>query len=308
VEALEVFIEEGRGENSNVGLARDAVAELSDEYVIEIQADSMRNPFEDNVEYIRIPGGTYKYSVSKKMETVPDIYFCKYLVTNKRYRKFISYLEGGQADFERIVSLKTFAGELLEMAETIKGFSDYLGTKPGEWKDKFRSYYDDDKRFKGEDQPVVGVAWYAARAYCFWLSCLQKQEVVYRLPTEIEWEWAAAGREPDGSMREYPWEKSKGRPNPNLANYGKEVGATTPVDRYPEGATPEGLMDMAGNVWEWMGNFYEEKKKYPAVRGGSWHLQSDSLSCASRDYDIPDLRDLPFGFRVVSVFSPSHAP
>jgi formylglycine-generating enzyme required for sulfatase activity len=306
VEALEGFVEKGREDDSNVGLARDVVAELSEEYVIRFQPDSLRNPFEDKVEYIRIPGGTYEYSVSKKMEQVPDIYFCKYLVTNKRYRKFISYLEGGQTDLENIVPLDTFSGELLEMAKTIKGYSGYLGIKPGEWKNKFRSKYDDDKRFKGEDQPVVGVTWYAARAYCFWLSCLQKHEVVYRLPTEVEWEWAAAGKEHDGSMREYPWEKSKGEPNPNLANYGREVDATTPVDRYPDGATPEGLMDMAGNVWEWMGNFYDEDEDTYALRGGSWRYPSGLLRCVSRDPNIPPLSWVSYvGFRVAALSSPS---
>ncbi len=308
VEALETFIETGKKDDSNVGLARDVVAELSREYVIEIQPDSLRNPFEDNVEYIRIPGGTYKFSVSEEMETVPDIYFCKYPVTNKRYRKFISYLEGGQKNLESIVPLEAFAKELLEMAKTVKGYSGYLGTEPGEWKDKFRSPFDDDKRFKGEDQPVVSVTWYAVRAYCFWLSCLQNQEVEYRLPTEVEWEWAAAGREPDGSMREYPWEKSKGDPTPNLANYGYEMGATTPVDRYPDGATPEGLLDMAGNVWEWMGNLYEEGREVRALRGGSWYYRSGLLACASRRYDLPGYGGNDFGFRVVSVVSPSHTP
>lgn len=306
VEALEDFIDKGRGDDLNVGLARDAVAELSEEYVIEFQPDSMRNPYEDNVEYIRIPGGTYKFSVSKELETVPEIYFCKYPVTNKRYRRFISYLEGGQKDLESIVPLKTFAEDLLEMAKASERYAGYLGTQPGKWKDKFRSPFDDEKRFKGEDQPVVGITWYAARAYCLWLSCLQKREVVYRLPTEVEWEWAAAGREPESSLREYPWEKGKGDPTPKLANYGNEVGATTPVDRYPDGATPEGLMDMAGNVLEWMDNFYLKDKDYRALRGGSWDDRSDDLSCASRCYDDPDGRDVVLGFRVVSVFSPSH--
>jgi len=66
--------------------------------------------------------------------------------------------------------------------------------------------------------------------------------------------------EPNGTIRKYPWPKDKGEPNQNLANYGKNVGATTPVDRYPEGATPLGLMDMAGNVWEWMDSYYDKMK------------------------------------------------
>lgn len=308
VEAMKSFIGKSEEEEPNVALARDAVAELSEEYVIEFQPGSMRNPFEDNVEYIKIPGGTYNCSISQKIETVPDIFFCKYPVTNKRYRRFISYLEGKQTDLKQTLPFKLFSEKLKEFAKDIKEYSDYLGPDPGEWKKKFRSRFENDKRFKGDDQPVVGVTWYAARAYCFWLTCLHQNKIIYRLPTEVEWEWAAAGREPDDSLRKYPWDKSKGEPNSNLANYGREVGATTPVGRYPDGATPEGLMDTAGNVWEWMDNFYDEDKAVRAVRGGSWDDRSGVLFCASRDYLFPDYGHYYFGFRVVSVVSPSHTP
>lgn len=141
---------------------------------------------------------------------------------------------------------------------------------------EFSAY--EEKRFNGDNQPVVGISWYAARSYCFWLSCLEtvinqgrkiedvKQVAdIYRLPTEKEWEWAAGG-ETNGSIREYPWPKDKGGPTPSLANYGENVGATTLVGRYPEGATPRGLMDMAGNAWEWMENLYREDGKKKEVR------------------------------------------
>ncbi len=123
---------------------------------------------------------------------------------------------------------------------------------------------------------------------------------MFRLPTEIEWVWAAAGREKDGSLRKYPWLKSRGEPTQELANYNKNVGATTPVDRYPQGATPEGLLDMGGNVWEWQGNYYDDDKDFFALRGGSWYLWASSLCCVSRYDLIPDnfwYNDL--GFRVV---------
>jgi formylglycine-generating enzyme required for sulfatase activity len=119
---------------------------------------------------------------------------------------------------------------------------------------------------------------------------------LYRLPNE--WEWTAAGREPDGSLREYPWPKTKGKPTPELANYNENVGATTPVGRYPEGATPEGLMDMAGNVWEWMENLHE-KFGAPALRGGSWSNLGGGLCCSARNFDHPGLWDRYIGFRVV---------
>jgi formylglycine-generating enzyme required for sulfatase activity len=239
------------------------------------------------------------------------LYFCKYPVTNKRYRHFISYLAGDEKELTGVLPLDLFAPKLRTFAGSIKGFIEKSGKEPEEWLENF-AYYDD-RRFNGLDQPVVGIRWYAARAYCFWLSCLEaarggdlrdldiKQIAsIYRLPNEWEWEWAAAGREPDGSLREYPWPKSKGKPNPNLANYGQSVDATTPVGRYPQGATPEGLMDMAGNVWEWMENWYDKDENAPALRGGSWLDDVGLLRCSARIYDYPDIGDnYGVGFRVL---------
>jgi formylglycine-generating enzyme required for sulfatase activity/energy-coupling factor transporter ATP-binding protein EcfA2 len=331
IHAVEDFIKNSKDDEANLGHARDIVSELSVEvdveYVPKMEKvveetfaltlpDSFRNLFEDNVEYIKIPGGTYTFSVSQTMETVPDLYFCKYPVTNKRYRRFISYLEGNQTQLEHTLPLEMFTERLLEFAKTIKGYQDYLDKDSSKWQKKLRSRYDDEKSFKGEDQPVVGVSWYDARAYCFWLSCLHWQAVamakkvkkppdpvqlasLFRLPTEVEWEWAAAGREPDGSLREYPWAKSKGEPNPSLANYDGNVGTTTPVGRYPDGATPEGLMDMAGNVWEWMGNSHEKYKDSFTLRGGSWIYYDYYLRCAARLYFHPGYRYNYVGFRVL---------
>jgi formylglycine-generating enzyme required for sulfatase activity len=315
-------------DESNLSYAEDIVAEAAGTPEPRIQTpvtkepllqDSFRNIFEGNVEYIKVPGGTYQYSLSKKMITVPDLSFCKYPVTNKRYRLFISYLEGKLKNLAKKLPLDMFAERLLEFSKTIKGYSEYLEKDFNKWQSKLRSGDDDDKKFNGDDQPVVGVTWYGARTYCFWLSCLdavirgdaqllkgdlRRWASVYRLPTEEEWEWAAGG-EPDGSIREYPWAKDKGKPNKNLSNYGEHVGATTPVDRYPEGATPLGLMDMAGNVWEWMENYYDEDKKTIALRGGAWYSKEGSLVCSSRiNYDPRVIWIISVDFRVLRASPP----
>jgi formylglycine-generating enzyme required for sulfatase activity/DNA replication protein DnaC len=315
-------------DESNLSYADDIVAEATAKPGPVLQKirtkeplvqNSFRNPFEYNVEYIKIPGGTYRYSVSKQTVTVPDLYFCKYPVTNKRYRRFISYLAGKEKELEKELSLDLYAERLLKFADTIKGYPEYMGKDASGWKNEFRSQYDDDKKLNGNDQPVVGVTWYAARAYCFWLSCLdaaltkEKQLLtgdtgelpsIYRLPTEEEWEWAAGG-EPDGSMRKYPWPKDKGEPGKNLANFNKNVDATTPVDRYPEGATPLGLMDMAGNVWEWMENYSSESKEYMALRGGAYYSDKASLVCSARGNLNPLSQwDYVFGFRVLRASHP----
>jgi formylglycine-generating enzyme required for sulfatase activity/energy-coupling factor transporter ATP-binding protein EcfA2 len=315
-------------DQSNLSYAEDIAAEAAAKPVPVLQKietkepllqNSYRNPFEKNVEYIKIPGGTYKYSVSKQLVKVPDLYFCKYPVTNKRYRRFISFLAGKEKELEKELSVDLYAERLLKFADTIKGYSGYLEKNPGKCQDLLRSNYDDDKKFNGDDQPVVGVAWYAARAYCFWLSCLdtalrkEKQLLtgdtsllasIYRLPMEEEWEWAAGG-EPDGSIRKYPWPKDKGEPAKNLANFNNNVGATTPVDRYPEGATPLGLMDMAGNAWEWMENYYDNDEKYMALRGGAYYSKEGSLFCSARGIGDPHGSwDDNFGFRVLRASPP----
>ena len=269
-----------------------------------------RNPFELNAEYIRIPRGSFAYSVTQQSETVPDLYFAKYPVTNQRYRLFVNYLAGQDAKLAEMLPVSSFVKGLLASVAKEQGFKKYLGDDPGSWAQKLRSGYDEDKRFKGDDQPVVGVSWFDASAYCLWLSMLEgvaqgagrerKLAHMYRLPREVEWEWAAAGRAPGGGLREYPWPAEKGAPSDKLANYNQNVGATTPVGRYPDGATPEGLMDMAGNVWEWMENWHEDLKgRARSLRGGSWYNAEFSLGCSGRNGGDPVNRIFFVGFRVV---------
>jgi formylglycine-generating enzyme required for sulfatase activity len=264
-------------------------------------AKSFRNPLELNAEYILIPGGKYKYSGTKKEAEVPPVYFAKYPVTNKQYRRFIDYLAGKKNMQEALSVLppKEFAQSLLAKAQSIPDFVSYLEQNPKQWADKLRSGYDNEKRFNGEDQPVVVVTWFAATAYCHWLTEMQRaegrgksQKLVYKLPSEEEWEWAASG-----GKRKYPW--GDDGPDETRANYGQKVGQTTPVGAYPKGATPDGLMDMAGDVWEWMENLYQEDKRWRALRGGSWGVTAGNLPCAARGGSNPGGGNYGVGFRVV---------
>jgi len=105
--------------------------------------------------------------------------------------------------------------------------------------------YWDDPRLSKANQPVVGVSWMDANAFCKWEG--------KRLPTEAEWERAAKGPEGDNH---YPWGHKL---DPKKANYGQNVGHTTPVDSYPEGVSGFGVYNMAGNVFEWVEDWYEPK-------------------------------------------------
>jgi serine/threonine-protein kinase len=137
-----------------------------------------------------------------------------------------------------------------------------------------------------DDHPVVYVSWDDARAYAAWAG--------KRLLTEAEWEKAARGT--DG--RKYPWGREE--PSAARANYAKIVGATSPVGAHPDGASPYGVLDLAGNVWEWCEDvddpgFYADGPTYnpkntrrPAkaprfvMRGGSWLYGPRSLRTFSR--------------------------
>ena len=267
----------------------------------------IRNPYEHEAQYILIPGGTYRFSVGDKKTTIPDLYVAKYPVTNKQYRSFIDFLAGKPLENRLMISVKAYWEVLQDFArredDALRGFQKYLKEERN-LVDRFRSKYDDNRKFNKENQPVVGVSWYAARAYCLWLTMLAGKSIEYRLPTEQEWEWAAGGKRDETEkervlkVRKYPWGYEP-TPTTKHANYGQIEGATTAVGSYPDGATPEGLYDMAGNVWEWMGNLYRKDKNWKSLRGGSWYGESEDLACSARDVDYPGDGYDVIGFRVV---------
>jgi len=272
---------------------------------------SYRNPNEENAEYILIPGGSYLYSVTEKVERTEDLYVAKYPVTNRLYRTFIASLQSA-APVQR-----QFTAELTRIAEKNlwgPGFGNYLNDGKNDLAALLRSAQDEDRKFGGEQQPVVGVTWYAARAYCLWLSMVDGRAREYRLPNEVEWEWAAGGKQGTSGerVREYPWSEEKGVASPALLNCNQNVGATTPVGSYPDGATPEGLYDMAGNVLEWCSDWHgrrgtfvdplgPETGSYRVLRGGRWGGTAGGCRSASRHDVAPGSRFNFVGFRLVFV-------
>jgi len=145
------------------------------------------------------------------------------------------------------------------------------------------------------NSPVTEVSWEDAQGYCQWLSRETGKE--YRLPTEEEWEKAARGT--DG--RKYPWGNAE--PTNRQAHF-KDKQATAPIGSYPGGRSPYGCHDMAGNVWEWCEDWYDNDQKTRVLRGGSWVNDFPGrLLSSSRHDNTPVSRTDNLGFRVVLVGS-----
>jgi len=153
------------------------------------------------------------------------------------------------------------------------------------------------------NHPVVNVTWDNAVAYCRWLS--QETGQAYRLPTEAEWERAARGA---ADQREWPWGDGWDAERCNTAEGG--AGTTTPVGIYSAGASPEGVLDVAGNVWEWCNSLYEpypydpgdgrenpKAKGARVLRGGSWFVNLSNARCAFRNWNLPGYWCVIVGFR-----------
>ena len=151
-----------------------------------------------------------------------------------------------------------------------------------------------------EEHPVVRVSWQDATEFCAWLKQASGESI--RLPSEAEWEKAARGT--DGRI--YPWGSQP--PDVSRANYDQKVMDTTLVGKYsPAGDSPYGCADMAGNVWEWVSDWYkaypggepneEYGEKYRVVRGGSWDYDEGPLRSSNRSWFAPSLRYGLLGFR-----------
>lgn len=251
---------------------------------------------EGTPELIPIPKGTFSAGVDAskfhgsslsdgphRQVALPEYAIGKYPVTVAEYRAFVK--SGGyKREKERCW---THDGWSWRKANKIE--------QPLLW---------EDRTWTGNDRlPVVGVSWYEAVAYCYWLS----EEIGdrrYRLPSLAEWE--KAGRGNDGRL--FPFGDVFDATCCNVAE--SSIGRTTPVDHFAAGASPYGVMDMSGNILEWCASrflpgqdtFLEqgplEIQADRTLRGGGWSFPGKDARCTLSWTARPFQRDEHRGFRI----------
>lgn len=240
-----------------------------------LRFDAEHNRQVPDIDWRAVPAGNFRYGHKKRQIALPAFHIARYPITHCQFRCFI---------------------------DDPQGYAD-----PRWWEglaERFERAAEPDWDYA--NHPREHVSWFEAMAFCHWLSRALGCEI--RLPSEQEWEKAARGA--DG--REFPW----GEFAPGHANiderWGGEgthyLGFTSAVGIYPQGASPCGALDMAGNVWEWCLNRYDEPMETDpgsdagrVVRGGSWDFDRGIARCAFRHHHPPGYRYSLLGFRVLCV-------
>ena len=141
--------------------------------------------------------------------------------------------------------------------------------------------------------PACNISWLDAKEFCRWLR--KKTGDYYSLPQNDEWEKAARGE--DG--RHYPWGNEEGLEHHAHFN-SMHIGTTSQVGQKPQGVSPYGCHDMAGNVWEWCLDSFTDERDPHILKGGSWQNEAEYLDCGVRTYSYPPEKRRPYmGFRLL---------
>jgi formylglycine-generating enzyme required for sulfatase activity len=275
--------------------------------------DNMKLPVGDLEEILL---DVYRF-IKISSHAVPEPFWIgKYPVTNAQYERFLKSDDFAKSEFwtsfpkfdENCKAIGDWGDEGLKwLKEQLKDYEYF----PHEmWKVKPR--FLDDHRFgiANPDNPVVGISWYEANAYCNWLFVhwfdLPESQInpdlksaLIRLPLETEWIAAAGGNKPENR---YPWDlpgeaTADEKEISKRANVSGKIGHTTPVTKYSNGKSPFGVMDMSGNVLEWQANLDDEKGL--SARGGSWGIEYSGAHVSVHHSNNPNYRNIDFGFRAV---------
>lgn len=294
----------------------------------------------------RVAVGTpvFPGSVRRKLESVgasprdvelAEFAIARFPVTNIEFRAFVddggyrhsrwwqtdeaaAWRDGDPAFIERLEKLwvdtaeENYAKELQEGYYTLERLE---ATAADLCRARDEPYFFGNRRFNGPNQPVVGVNFWEARAYCAWLTDRGRSEgwlspsSLVRLPSEWEWEYASTG----GAQTVYPWGDEWAPALAHTRNDGTPYNQATPVGCYPQGTWPGGPSDMAGNVWEWTssrlsgyGPEHDIGRDDPvglserAIRGSSWYDRDavNNTKRTARYLDLPGNIYFDLGFRV----------
>ncbi len=224
--------------------------------------------------WVKVPAGEYPLGDDIESDNPPrlwtlphDIWLTRYPITNGQFAVFI---EDGGYDWRELWLDDDGKDDGWKWRQAEKL------TAPRFWQDA---------KWNGKNQPVVGVSCYEAEAFARWAGG--------RLPSENEWEAAARG--PLGHT--YPWGNDR---NYGICNSAEaRLGVTSAVGVFPDSAPdPLGLQDMAGNVWEWCADRYDERASSRVFRGGCWSAGDYFCRSARRSGISPDDRSRYVGLRV----------
>lgn len=236
-----------------------------------------------DIDWVEIPGGAFIYQDSEA-RTEPMFYLARYPITYAQFQTFIDNPQG----FSNPCWWEGLADD------------EHKRAPHGQW-------------FKFDNHPRDDVSWCGAMAFCRWLTEMarahpqllpeplrDKGRCAITLPTEWQWEKAARGKKGN----EYPYGKTFDAASANSFETG--IGQTNAVGLFPNGASPYGVLDMSGNVWEWCLNEYGKPNNFSLngsvarpMRGGSWLYNQGRARAAFRYHDLPHPRNNATGFRVV---------
>jgi hypothetical protein len=224
-----------------------------------------------DIVWVEIEAGKVKLEGVEKVFDVKPFRIAKYPVTNVQFQAFIDAEDGYR--------------------------------NAAWWKGIKQSERPAEPSWKEANSPRETVSWYEALAFCRWLSKRTGSKI--RLPTDWEWQLAATGGDPE---REYPW--PGGWDATKCNSYESRSNRTSAVGIYPNGATQQGVLDMAGNVWEWCLNKHEQpgtpeslridndERGQRVLRGGSWYDDPVNLRASSRGRGLAGARGDNIGFRL----------